>query len=156
MVWQLHIQPGAAAPAGGSAIHSPALAGFRRANAGISREKPRPCPRMKAALRASLMRHLTVTPAGSITSESGANPRGLKCRFAQYPLGHHAMENRAKKHLSPYLPCAPLANRPRKPPRGSHKSDRSGDTPSARCRLGLVVVYWKNTSLPGNKKGSAP
>ncbi|AKU66163.1 hypothetical protein ADJ79_00925 [Ottowia sp. oral taxon 894] len=70
----------------------PALAGFRRANAGISREKPRPCPRMKAALRASLMRHLTATPAGSITSESGANPRGLKCRFAQYPLGHHAIE----------------------------------------------------------------
>lgn len=111
---------------------------------------------MKAALRTSLMRHLTVTPAGSINIRIRSESKGVEMPLRAIFTRTSCYGKQSEK--TPFTPSshAPLANRPREPPRGSHKSDKSGDTPSARCRLGLVVVYWKNTSLPGNKKGSAP
>ena len=39
------------------------------------------------------------------TAETGANSRGFKCRFAQFPLGHIAMDRGAKSRVLPPLPA---------------------------------------------------
>ena len=39
------------------------------------------------------------------TAETGANSRGFRCRFAQFPLGHIAMDRGAKSRVLPPLPA---------------------------------------------------
>ena len=48
---------------------------------------------------------------GKRASEKGANSEGVKSRFSLFPLGHHAIGNRAKKaflqplHALPFMRC---------------------------------------------------
>ena len=64
--------------------------------------------------------------------------KGLKCRFAQYPLGHHAMENGAKRQPVPHLPALRLRAGP-----GSRRADLTSPTdPAIRPARGAGWGWW--------------
>ena len=102
------------------------------------------------------------------TAETGANSRGFKCRFAQFPLGHIAMDRGAKSHVLPPLPahatCLSLA--PARPicawlienGLASARVKQRPDLAQAEWAVmagGWPVAGWRRGHLAG-RRGGAP